>query len=312
MVMTQMTTRSGSPASSLCFGTMQFGGNADITASEEMYRASRAAGINFFDTAYVYTGGQSEQMFGRFAHDEQDQIITATKVAYDKPATRENVMGSFEESRARMQMDEIDLLYLHRFDPTTPLEQSLEALAELQSQKLIRYIGISNFAAWQVVKANNVAASFGTKIDVLQPMYNLVKRQAEVEILPACVDQGIAVCPYSPLGGGLLTGKYAGEATGRLVENEQYKSRYNVDWMHACAAALPDLAARHGTDAATLAVAWVAKNPAITAPIISARSLEQLQPSLAAQDFEMSDALYADVTALSQTPAPATDRLEEV
>lgn len=309
--MTDMTTRSGSPASSLCFGTMQFGGKADITASEEMYRASREAGINFFDTAYVYTGGQSEEMLGRFAHDEQDEIITATKVAYDKPATRANIIGSFDESRQRMKMDVVDLLYLHRFDPSTTLEESLEALAELQSQKLIRYIGISNFAAWQVVKANHVAATFGTKIDVLQPMYNLVKRQAEVEILPACVDQGIAVCPYSPLGGGLLTGKYAADAGGRLTENAQYKARYNVDWMHDCAAALPRLAAEHGTTAPTLAVAWVAKNPGVTAPIISARSLEQLQPSLAAADFEMSDALYEAVTALSQTPPPATDRLEE-
>ena len=309
--MTEMTTRSGSPASSLCFGTMQFGGKADITASEEMYRASREAGINFFDTAYVYTGGQSEEMLGRFARDEQDQIITATKAAYDKPATRENIMGSFETSRQRMKMDVIDLLYLHRFDPETPLEESFNALAELQSQGLIRYIGISNFAAWQVVKANQVAATFGTTVDVLQPMYNLVKRQAEVEILPACADQGIAVCPYSPLGGGLLTGKYAGDATGRLTEDDRYEARYNVAWMHKAAAALPKLAADHGTDAATLAVAWVAKNPKVTAPIISARSLDQLKPSLDAMDFDMNDALYAAVTALSQTPPPATDRLEE-
>ncbi len=309
--MTQMTTRSGRPASALCFGTMQFGGKADITASEEMYRASRAAGINFFDTAYVYTGGQSEEMLGRFARDEQDEIITATKVAYDKPATRENILGSFEESRARMQMDVIDLLYLHRFDPTTTLQESFETLAELQSQKLIRYIGISNFAAWQVVKANHVAASFGTKVDVLQPMYNLVKRQAEVEILPACVDQGIAVCPYSPLGGGLLTGKYAAEGEGRLTEDSRYNARYNVGWMHEAAAALPKLAAELGTSAPTLAVAWVAKNPGVTAPIISARSVEQLRPSLEAMSFEMDDALYEAVTALSQTPAPATDRLEE-
>ena len=144
-------------------------------------------------------------------------------------------------------------------------------------------------------------------------MYNLVKRQAEVEILPACADQGIAVVPYSPLGGGLLTGKYAREdASGRLAEDARYNARYDVAWMHEAAAALPAIAAQNGTDAATLAVAWVAKNPHIAAPIISARSSEQLAPSLAALDFEMGDALYDQLTALSQAPSPATDRLEEV
>ncbi|PTX54336.1 aryl-alcohol dehydrogenase-like predicted oxidoreductase [Litoreibacter ponti] len=310
--MTQMLTPNGAPVSRLCFGTMQFGGNADIVASQSMYEDSRAAGINFFDTAYVYTGGQSEAMLGRFAAKERDDILIATKAAYDKPATKENVLASFEESRMRMNIDTVDLMYLHRFDPETPLQDSFEALAELREDGLIRYIGISNFAAWQVMKAAQIARSLGVTVDMLQPMYSLVKRQAEVELLPACHDQGIAVVPYSPLGGGLLTGKYATPGgTGRLSEDSRYTARYNVDWMHEAAAALPQIAADHGTEAATLAVAWVMKNRHVTAPIISARSSEQLAPSLAALDFEMDDTLYAEVTALSQTPAPATDRLEE-
>jgi len=156
-----------------------------------------------------------------------------------------------------------------------------------------------------------VAAKFDLKIDVLQPMYNLVKRQAEVEIIPACADQDVAVVPYSPLGGGLLTGKYAAGAGGRLADVEMYTKRYDVDWMHAAAARLPELAQAHNTHAATLAVAWVAQNQRIAAPIISARSVAQLQPSLAALDFTMSDALYAEMAALTPTPPPATDRLEE-
>ncbi|RLJ59369.1 aryl-alcohol dehydrogenase-like predicted oxidoreductase [Litoreibacter meonggei] len=311
--MIHLTTANGAPASKHCFGTMQFGGKADIVASQSMYEDCRTAGINFFDTAYVYTGGQSETMLGRFIQSERDDVLVATKIAYDKPQTKANVLQSFEESRARMKVDMIDLLYLHRFDPTTPLEESFEALAELREDGLIRYIGISNFAAWQVMKAAQVARGFGTTVDVLQPMYNLVKRQAEVEILPACADQGIAVVPYSPLGGGLLTGKYATDkAAGRLIDSAQYNARYNVTWMHEAAAKLPAIALEHRTDAATLAVAWVAKNPFVAAPIISARSSEQLAPSLAALDFEMSDSLYDQLTALSQPPAPATDRLEEV
>ncbi|WP_281856058.1 aldo/keto reductase [Litoreibacter halocynthiae] len=310
--MIHLTTANGAPASKLCFGTMQFGGKADIVASQSMYEDCRTAGVNFFDTAYVYTGGQSETMLGRFVQSERDDVLIATKIAYDKPTTKANVLQSFEESRSRMKVDMIDLLYLHRFDPQTPLQDSFEALAELREDGLIRYIGISNFAAWQVMKAAQVARDLGTTVDVLQPMYNLVKRQAEVEILPACADQGIAVVPYSPLGGGLLTGKYASdEAAGRLIDDTRYNARYNVPWMHEAAAALPALAAKHGTDAATLAVAWVAKNAKVASPIISARSSEQLAPSLAALDFEMSDALYDEVTTLSQTPPPATDRLEE-
>ncbi|WP_298260843.1 aldo/keto reductase [uncultured Litoreibacter sp.] len=310
--MIHMNTANGAPASKLCFGTMQFGGKADLVASQSMYEDCRTAGINFFDTAYVYTGGQSETMLGRFARAEREDVLIATKAAYDKPATKANILQSFEESRARMKLDMIDLLYLHRFDPSTSLQDSFEALAELREDGLIRYIGISNFAAWQVMKAAQVARNLGTNIDVLQPMYSLVKRQVEVELLPACQDQSISVVPYSPLGGGLLTGKYAtDDASGRLIDDTRYNARYNVPWMHETARALPQIAAQHETDAATLAVAWVMKNKAVAAPIISARSSEQLAPSLAALDFEMSDALYDQLTALTQTPAPATDRLEE-
>ncbi len=309
--MTHMTAPNGDPISPLCFGAMQFGGTANDMASEEMYEACRAAGLNFFDTAYVYTEGRSEAMLGRYAQADRDKLLIATKAAYDKPSTRQTILNSFETSRERLGMDMIDLLYLHRFDPDTPLQDSLETLAELQTAGKIRYIGISNFAAWQVMKAQHIARDLGTRIDVLQPMYNLVKRQAEVEILPACIDQEIAVCPYSPLGGGLLTGKYAKQGTGRLKDDHRYEARYNVDWMHQAAADLPKLAAEHNTTAPTLAVAWAARHPGVTAPIISARSAEQLKPSLAALNFIMSDKLYDEITNLSLAPAPATDRLEE-
>lgn len=309
--MTHLRTRNGAAPSALSFGTMQFGANADEAASAAMFEACRDAGLNFFDTAFIYTEGRSEEIYGRLAKGMDGDILTATKVNQKAPSTAALIRESFDTSRKRLGMESVDILYLHRFDPETPLEESIEALVQLQSERLIRYIGVSNFAAWQIVKADGIARRLGSRIDIVQPMYSLVKRQAEVEILPACADLGIAVAPYSPLGGGLLTGKYASGGEGRLSEDARYKSRYAVEWMHETGAALPTLAAEHGTTAATLAVAWVMNHPAVTSPIISARSRDQLLPSLDALRFDMSDALYASMTALSQTPAPATDRLEE-
>ncbi len=309
--MTQIISLDGTPLSPLCFGAMQFGGTADEAASRAMYDACRAAGVTFFDTAHVYTGGASETFLGRFAADERDGLIIATKAAYAGGAGRRNILESLDDSRTRLGMDVIDVLYLHRWDGETPLEESFGTLAELREAGTIRHVAVSNFAAWQVMKAQAVAATFDIRIDMIQPMYNLVKRQAEVEILPMAADQEIAVAPYSPLGGGLLTGKYAAGGAGRLSTDERYAARYGQDWMHRTAAALADLAAEAGMDAATMAVAWAARHPAVTAPIISARSTEQLAPSLAAMEVTLGDDLYARITALSRAPAPATDRLEE-
>ena len=298
------------------FGTMQFGGRADETASRDMFDACIDAGINHFDTAYVYTDGASETLLGKFAAPLRDKLIIATKAAYNGGSGRENILQSFETSRQRLNMDSVEILYLHRYDPDTALEETYDTLAELKSAGKIRHIGVSNHAAWQVMKSVAVAAERGLTIDILQPMYNLVKRQVEVELLPMAQDQGILVAPYSPLGGGLLTGKYAGiddqKTVGRLVEDSRYHARYGQEWMWQAAAQLKQMADELGVSAATLAVAWVAAHPSKASPILSARSSEQLTSSLAAIDFEMTDALYEAVSALSPQPAPATDRLEEV
>ena len=217
----------------------------------------------------------------------------------------------WDECRSQLGLDSVDLLYLHRWDPDTPLEETFETMARLQQDGAIRHIGVSNYAAWQVMKAQAVCASLGTRIDVLQPMYNVVKRQAEVEILPMCADQDILACTYSPLGGGLLTGKYARGEDGRLSTDKMYAKRYGPDWMRDAAADLSALADEVGTHPATLAVAWVAAHPARPAPIVSAHSVAQLEPSLAAVGFEMTSELYDRIAALTPTPPPATDRLEE-
>jgi len=161
------------------------------------------------------------------------------------------------------------------------------------------------------MKAQSVAQDLGTRIDAIQPMYNLVKRQAEVEIFPMAQDQDIDIFAYSPLGGGLLTGKYTRGEVGRLSTDSRYAARYAPNWMQQAALGLGDLAARAAMDPATLAVAWVAAHPARPSPIISARSVDQLAPSLAAMDYALDATTYAAISGLGPTPAPATDRLEE-
>ena len=279
-----------------------------------MYTMCREAGINFFDTAWVYNGGKSEELLEKFSAHERDAVFIATKCAQQDGgghADRATILSHVEDSRKRLKTDCFDMLYLHMWDNNTPLEETYDTLAELHQQGRFRYLGVSNYAAWQVMKAKRVAEERGLTIDAFQPMYNLVKRQVEVEILPMAQSEGIAIFPYSPMGGGLLSGKYAAGETGRIAIDKMYNARYAQSWMHDCAANLAKLGEEVGVSSAMLAVAWVARNPAVTAPIISGRTPEQLQASLDAIGFEMDDALYERVSALSPRPAPATDRLEE-
>ncbi|MEL6959436.1 MAG: aldo/keto reductase [Pseudomonadota bacterium] len=304
-------TQTGEPIGLSVYGTMQWGGTADADASGEMFDQCRAAGIRHFDTAHLYTDGRSEEILGDLVGTAGD-VFVATKAAYDQPATPDVLRRSVATSQDRLKRDVIDLLYLHQFDPTTPLEVTFEALAGLQERGAIRYIGVSNFAAWQVVKAQAIAQSFGTRIDALQPMLNLVKRQVEVELLPMAQDQDIAVFAYSPLGGGLLTGKYVrATADGRLAVDDRYKARYGQAWMHDAATGLVEIAEREGVAPATLAVAWIRHHAPQVAPILSARSAAQLAPSLDGLDYQMSDSLYEELTALAPAPPPPTDRIEE-
>lgn len=314
MVSTRLFGPQNLAASSLCFGTMQFGAGATPKDSAAMYAACRDAGINFFDTAYVYTQGRSEEILGTLIAKEREDIILVTKAGAEGGCSAKNIRTQLEASLTRLNQDYTDIFFLHRFDDEVPLEQSFAELAALKEQGKFYHLGVSNFAAWQVMKAQGIANLHGyPAIEILQPMYNLVKRQAEVEILPMAAAEELAVISYSPLGGGLLTGKYRGgiAAEGRFSWDQKYATRYGQDWMHQAANQLFEIAAEVGTAPAALAVAWVAKNPAITAPIISARNIEQLAPSLAATEIHLEESVYARLNALVPTPPPATDRLEE-
>lgn len=315
--------QTGVTVSSLCFGTMSFGGDADEATSAALYARCRDAGINFFDCANVYGRGRAEDLLGRFMAGHRDELILTSKVGFrmrdginGEGLSRRHILREAEDSLRRLGTDRIDVYFCHRFDPATPMEETLAAFDTLVQQGKILYPAVSNWAAWQIAKALGLSALSGwARFAMMQPMYNLTKRQAEVELLPLAQSEGIGVIPYSPLGGGLLTGKYGANqrpAAGRLVENAMYQQRYGDEMHYVVAERFTHYARTHGHHPATLAVAWVMSHPAVTAPIIGARNLEQLEASLAAAEIEMTSTWRAEISALSMTPAVATDRSEEL
>lgn len=312
----------GVRVSELCFGTMSFGGDADVETSKAMFARCRDVGINFFDCANVYQHGRSEEILGDLIQDCRDEVVITSKVYFPmgegvnaRGATRRHIMQEIEASLKRLNVEAIDIYFIHRFDDVTSLEETLRALDDLVSSGKILYPAASNFAAWQAAKSLGISAKEGwAPFACLQPMYNLVKRQAEVEILPMAQSEELGVIAYSPLGGGLLTGKYGVNKIpedGRLTENKMYQSRYGAKWNYRIAEAFTEFARERGFHPVSLAVAWVSSHPAVTAPIIGARNIEQLEDSLAAVDIDMTEELRSEVSALSPEPAPATDRLEE-
>jgi aryl-alcohol dehydrogenase-like predicted oxidoreductase len=312
----------GVKVSPLCFGTMTFGWGADQKTSQAIFQRCRDAGINFFDCANVYAGGRSEEILGDLIADCRDEIVLTTKfyggVGEDinaRGASRYHIRQAVEDSLRRLNTDRIDIYFIHHFPSDVPLENVLRSLDDLVRQGKILYPAASNFAAWQVAKSLGIsAAQSWSRFEVLQPMYNLVKRQAEVEILPMAQSENLGVIPYSPLGGGLLTGKYGTSKKpdeGRLTDNPMYQKRYGQEWVYEVAEDFTQFAREHGFEPAALAVAWVGSHPAVTAPIIGARNLDQLEGSLKALEIDMTAELRDEISALSPTPPPATDRLEE-
>jgi aryl-alcohol dehydrogenase-like predicted oxidoreductase len=312
----------GVQVSQLCYGTMSFGGDADEPTSAALFKRCRDAGINFFDCANSYQQGLAEEILGRQMRGSRRELVITSKVYFPmgedvnaRGASRKNIMAALEATLRRLGTDYLDIYFIHHFDDLTPLEETLRALDDLVQSGKILYPGVSNFAAWQVAKALGISARHDwAPFAVLQPMYNLVKRQAEVEILPMALSEGLGVIPYNAMGAGLLTGKYGpGQrpAQGRLVENRMYQQRYDADWMYDVAGRFTEFAHQHGYEPAALAVAWVGGHPAVTAPIIGARSLVQLESSLKAVEIVMTPELYAEIAALSPEPPPATDRNDE-
>jgi aryl-alcohol dehydrogenase-like predicted oxidoreductase len=303
-------------------GTMTFGREADKTESAAMFNRCREAGINFFDCANVYSQGRAETILGQLIADCRDELIVTSKFGTAMGSglnqgggSRRHLTASLEESLRRLKTDYLDIYFLHRFDQHTPLEETLSALDDVVAQGKVRYTGCSNFAAWQVAKALGISASNGwTPFHCVQPMYNLVKRQAEVEILPMAQSENLGVISYNPLGGGLLSGKYGRDRlaeNGRLTTDEMYLKRYSDQWLYDAAVNFSQFAADNGYHPVSLALAWAAHHPAITAPIMGARNVEQLKGSLQSADIELSGDLYEEICRLTPAPPPATDRSED-
>lgn len=311
--------RTGIKVSSLCFGTMTFGKEADEETSIKMFHRCRDAGINFFDTADRYGIGTSENILGKCITECREKIILSTKVGNplgddvnDRGLSRRHIMSAVENSLKRLGTDYIDLYFLHIYDPKTSIEETLSALEDLQRQGKVLYVGASNWSAWQITKAIGISELKRIlRFECIQPMYSLIKRQAEVEIFPLAREENLGVITYSPLGAGLLTGKYIKKDNliqGRILESKLYERRYADPVYYKIAEKFVNYAKARGFNPSALAVAWVMSNPVVTAPIIGARNLKQLEQTLAALEIEMTPEMRKEISALSITPPEATDR----
>jgi aryl-alcohol dehydrogenase-like predicted oxidoreductase len=291
--------RTGVKVSPLCLGTMMFGqrGNADHNDCIRIIHRALNAGINFVDTANVYSSGESEEIVGKALRGRRDSVVLATKVHFpvgegpnDRGNSRVHIMREVENSLRRLQTDYIDLYQLHRPDPDTPIEESLGALDDLVHSGKVRYVGTSTFAAWQLVESYCVSNRDGlTRFASEQPPYSIFVRGIERDVLPVCEKYGTGVIPWSPLNRGWLAGKYR---PGQAIDSQSRIGRRDpfIDQVDSPAGRrkqelvkqLEPLAEELGVNLAQFALAWTLANPVITAPIIGPRIMEQLEDNLAA------------------------------
>lgn len=313
--------KTGIQVSSLCMGTMTFGKEADESMSKAIYEKCRDAGINFFDTADMYSEGGAETILGKLIEGERDKLIIASKVYFQigndinqHGLSRRHIMQSVEGSLRRLKTDYLDIYYLHHFDEKTDLEETLHACNDLVRQGKVLYLGVSNFAAWQIMKCLGISAKEHlARFSCIQPMYNLLKRQAEVELLPMAFEEKLGVFPYNPLAGGLLTGKYLqNETEGRLRSNTTYQLRYGDPDHTNHVSHFISFAKEKGFHPVSLAISWVASHPSVTSPILGARTVEQLEPALKSLDICMTPELRKEISALTPEPPLATDRNDEL
>jgi aryl-alcohol dehydrogenase-like predicted oxidoreductase len=316
--------RTGLRVSRLCLGTMTFGFQCDDATSNAIMDAAFDHGITFWDTADAYplggpveTIGRTEELMGAWMRERgrRDDLIIATKCfartgpnKWDQGNSRKNIMRAIDASLTRLGIDYVDLYQVHFYDRDTPIDETLQAMDDLVRAGKVRYVGCSNFLAYQLARANGVASRLGTtRFDCVQPRYNLLFRENERELFPLCEEDGIAVIPYNPLAGGMLTGKHKPGAPtegsrftlGRA--QEMYQERYWQDLMFDSVDRIRPIAEDAGIPMTTLALRWVLANPAITAPIVGASRPEQLQASVAAVDEPLADDVKAaldDLTAV--------------
>jgi aryl-alcohol dehydrogenase-like predicted oxidoreductase len=312
--------RTGLQVSKICLGTMTFGLQCNEAASFSILDKAAQGGMTFIDTADVYPlgstlelHGRTEEIVGRWLRGKREQFILATKcsgkmgpLAWQQGTSRKHVMNAIDASLKRLGTDYVDLYQVHHPDTNTPMDETLEAFDAVLRSGKTRYIGCSNHHAWRLARAIGRSEALGLhKFVSVQPRYSLLFRQSERELFPLCEEEGIAVIPYNPLAGGMLTGKHkrsAAPAEGRFTIGagaKTYTDRYWHDREFDTVDAFVEMAGEAGVEPATLAVAWVIANPVITAPIIGASKPEQLDASLAAAELKLDPALKAKLDELT-------------
>jgi aryl-alcohol dehydrogenase (NADP+) len=311
---------SGAVVSALCLGTMTFGAEADESTSHAILDDFVAAGGNFIDTADVYSSGTSEEIIGRWLaanSGHRDRLVIATKGRFpmgegpnDLGISRRHLRTALDASLRRLGVDHIDLYQMHAWDPLTPIEETLRFLDDAVSSGKIGYYGFSNFLGWQLTKAVYEAKSHGWAPPVtLQPQYSLLVRGIESEIVPAALDAGIGLLPWSPLGGGWLSGKYQRDTTPsgatRLGENPQrgmeaWEPRNAKSRTWEIIDAVREIADSHGVSSAQVALRWLADRPAVTSVILGARTREQLADNLRADALRLETEEVERLTKISE------------
>lgn len=305
--------KSGLKVSQLCLGCMTYGSSQwrpwvlEEAASRDYIRQALEAGINFFDTADMYSLGRSEEILGRALRDfsRREEVVIATKVFYpmsDKPndrgLSRQHILASIDASLKRLGTDYVDLYIVHRFDPATPIEETLAALNDVVRSGRARYLGASSMYAWQLMKMLGLQRSAGYAPFVsMQNHYNLVYREEEREMLPLCRNEGLAVTPWSPLARGLLAGSRAASTTRASTDNLAHQWYDQPVMEEAVVEAVRQVAQARGVPPAHVALAWVASQPGITSPIIGASKAHHIPDALAATQLVLSDAEKAILTA---------------
>jgi aryl-alcohol dehydrogenase-like predicted oxidoreductase len=313
--------RTGLQVSRLCLGTMTFGLQCDEKTSFAILDAAAGHGITFLDTADAYplgdkleNMGRTEEILGKWLRGRREQFVVATKcsgkvgpAAWNQGTSRKHVMRAIDDSLRRLGTDYVDLYQVHHFDANTPVDETVEAFDAVVKAGKARYVGVSNYHAYRVARALGRSEALGlAKLVSVQPRYNLLFRQIERELLPFCAEEGLAVIPYNPLAGGLLTGKHRraapppeGTRFTLGAAAKTYTERYWQEREFDTVDAFVKLAKESGLEPATLALAWVLANPAITAPLIGASRPEQLKANVAAAELKLDAALKAKLDELS-------------
>jgi aryl-alcohol dehydrogenase-like predicted oxidoreductase len=295
----------GLRVSRVCLGMMSYGRHEsrewaiDESAAEPIVQRAVEAGINFFDTADVYNGGQSEVVTGRLLRKlfgMREEYVLATKVhgptmpgENGRGLSRKHIMASIDASLQRLEVDYVDLYQIHRWDYETPIAETMEALHDVVKAGKARYIGASSMFAWQFAKAQALAS---TRFVSMQNHYNLIYREEEREMIPQCIDQGVGVIPWSPLARGLLAGNrtQGGERLTTRANTDAFTdSLYKPDLDFPVIERANEVAAERGVPTVQLALAWLLHKPGVTAPIVGATKLEHLEDALAAEELELSD-----------------------